>query len=54
LVIAEASLAELQYLLMLTRDLGLADQTALDPHITEATEIAHMLHALRRKVESST
>jgi four helix bundle protein len=48
--IAEASLAELEYLLMLTRDLGFAGQP-LDPHIAEAIEIARMLHALRRKVE---
>jgi four helix bundle protein len=52
--IAEASLAELEYLLMLARDLGLAEQTALDPHLSETVEIARMLHALRRKVEGST
>jgi four helix bundle protein len=52
--IAEASLAELEYLLMLARDLGLAEHTALDPHLSEAVEIARMLHALRRKVEGST
>lgn len=51
--IAEGSLAELEYLLMLARDLGLAEQPALDPHISEAIEIARMLHALRRKVEAS-
>jgi len=48
--IAEGSLAELEYLLMLPRDLAYADQHALVPHIAEAREIARMLHALRRKV----
>jgi four helix bundle protein len=52
--IAEASLAELEYLLMLTHDLGLAEQPALDPLRAEAVEIARMLHALRRKVEGDS
>lgn len=51
--IAEASLAELEYLLMLARDLELADQSTLDPLSSEAVEIARMLHALRRKVEAN-
>lgn len=51
--IAEASLAELEYLLILVRDLELAEPPALDPHISEAIEIARMLHALRRKVEAN-
>ena len=49
--IAEASLAELEYLLMLTLDLGYADNQAVQPHLTEVNEIARMLYAFRRKVE---
>jgi len=52
--IAEGSLAELEYLLMLTRDLAYADQHALVPHSAEAREIARMLHALRRMVEDDS
>jgi len=52
--IAEGSLAELEYLLMLTRDLAYADLHALVPHIAEAREIARMQHALRRKVEGDS
>ncbi|HMD99818.1 MAG TPA: four helix bundle protein [Terriglobia bacterium] len=49
--IAQGSLAETEYLVMLSRDLGyLAPQKAEDA-ITELSEIAGMLHALRRKVE---
>jgi four helix bundle protein len=49
--VAEASLAEVEYLLMLTRDLGYADASAVQPHLVETDEIQRMLFALRRKVE---
>jgi len=50
--IAEGSLAEVEYLLLLSRDLGYLDEQTVRPHRDEASEIARMLHALRRKVES--
>jgi four helix bundle protein len=49
--IAEGSLAEAEYLLMLSRDLGYLSATAADPLLAEADEIARMLCALRAKVE---
>lgn len=49
--VAESSLAEVEYLLMLTKDLGYADALALAPHLVEVDEIQRMLFALRRKVE---
>lgn len=49
--IAQGSLAETEYLLMLGRDLGyLATEKANAP-LTEISEIAGMLHGLRKKVE---
>jgi four helix bundle protein len=45
--IAEASLAETEYLLILSRDLGYATADDLAPLFSEAGEIARMLHALR-------
>jgi len=48
---AEGSLAETEYLLLLSRDLGYATNEAAEPLLTEASEIARMLHALRTKVE---
>lgn len=50
--IAEASLAEVEYLLMLSRDLGYLDEPTATKDINEATEISRMLYALRRKVEA--
>jgi len=49
--IAEGSLAETQYLLLLSRDLGYLPADAADPLLSESEEIARMLHALRSKVE---
>jgi four helix bundle protein len=49
--IAEASLAELEYLFILSRDLGYLDDEAATRHIAETTEISRMVHALRRRVE---
>lgn len=50
--IAEASLAEVEYLLMLSRDLGYLDESTATKDINEATEISRMLYALRCKVEA--
>jgi four helix bundle protein len=52
--IAQGSLAETEYLVMLSRDLGyLAPEKAEEP-LSEISEIAGMLHALRKKVEGSS
>ena len=49
--IAEGSLAETGYLLLLARDLGYLDAAAAKNLLAEVDEIAAMLHALRGKVE---
>ena len=49
--IAEGSLAETQYLLMLSKDLGLADGP-IDTTLEQAAETAKVLHGLRVKVAS--
>jgi four helix bundle protein len=49
--IAEGSLAETEYLLILSRDLGYTDAATVDPTFGRSAELARMLHALRRKVE---
>ena len=52
--IAQGSLAETEYLVMLSRDLGyLPPEKAKEP-LSEIPEIAGMLHALRRKVEGGS
>ena len=51
--IAEASAAETEYLVLLSRDLGYAETAAAAPLLAEAEEIAKMLHALRLRVEQS-
>jgi four helix bundle protein len=54
--IAEGSLAEAEYLLVLSRDLGYADQTLADELRVEADTIGRMLSVLRaavRKTHSS-
>jgi four helix bundle protein len=48
--IAEASLAETEYLLMVSRDLGYLVPTNVDTLLAELTEIAKMLNALRTRV----
>ena len=48
--IAEGSLAETEYLLMVSRDLGYLSATVTKPLLVEADEIAKMLHGLRAKV----
>lgn len=50
--IAEGSLAELEYLFMLSRDLGYIEAETANAHATEATEISRMVYSLRAKVES--
>ncbi len=49
--LAEASLAEAQYLLMVSRDLGYLTPDAAKTPLAAASEIARMLHGLRSKVE---
>jgi four helix bundle protein len=49
--IAEGSLAEMEYLLMLSRDLGYLTEAKAEPFFAEVSEIARMLCALRTKVE---
>lgn len=49
--IAEASLAETEYLLLLALDLGYLTHDAHEPIAAEIDEVARMLHALRTKVE---
>jgi len=51
--IAEGSLAEVDYLLLLARDLGYGQEGVVANLRTEADEIARMLHALRLKVEKA-
>ena len=49
--LAEASLAEAEYLLMFSRDLGYVDAPTVSPLFERIAELARMLHALRTKVE---
>ena len=48
--IAEGSLAETEYLLMLAKDLGFLNPQQSDPALNEISNIARMLNALRLKV----
>jgi len=47
---AEALLAETEYLLMVSRDLGYMETKEIQALLSELTEIAKMLHSLRTKV----
>jgi len=49
--IAEGSLAEMEYLLLLSRDLGYVRPEAVGAPLGEIREVAGMLHGLRSKVE---
>jgi four helix bundle protein len=49
--IAEGSLAETHYLVLLGADLGYFAKPVADDHLAELSEIARMLYALRMKVE---
>jgi four helix bundle protein len=48
--IAEGSLAETEYLVMLSRDLGFLTRDSSEKLLKEITEIARMLNALKKKV----
>lgn len=48
---AEGSLAETEYLVLLSRDLRYLPVTDADPLLAELAEIMRMLASLRRKVE---
>jgi four helix bundle protein len=50
--VVEGSLAEVEYLLLLTRDIGYLSADQVAPLLAEADEISRMLHHLRLKVES--
>ena len=49
--VAEASLAECEYLLLLSRDLGYASEERIALALADVDEISRMLHALRLRVE---
>jgi four helix bundle protein len=51
--IAEASLAETEYLLMVSRDLGYITSIMAEKSFVEISEISRMLHGLRKKVEAA-
>ena len=51
--IAEGSLAETEYLTMLSRDLGYLSPQGAASLLEEITEIARMLNALRERVEEA-
>ena len=48
---AEGSIAEVEYLLILARDLNYLTNTSAGQSIDEAEEVARMLHGLRSKVQ---
>jgi four helix bundle protein len=50
--ITEASLAETEYLLMVSRDLGYITPVQSTAAFKEVTELSKMLHGLRKKVET--
>ena len=51
--IAEASLAETEYLLILSRDLGYLPTPDAEPLFAEADEISRMLNSLHQRVSGS-
>ena len=51
--VAGGSLAETEYLLMLSRDLGYVEKEQVRNPLAEIAQIARMLHTLRVKVEGS-
>jgi four helix bundle protein len=51
--IAQASAAETEYLLILSRDLGYLSTAAFDRLVADLDEVARMLHGLRSKVDGA-
>jgi len=51
--ICEASLAETEYLLVISRDLGYVTPIMADKAFIEISELSCTLHGLRKKVESA-
>src|SRR5258707_15639791 len=51
--ISEASLAETEYLIMVSRDLGYITAIMASKSFEEISEVSRMLHGLRKKVEST-
>jgi four helix bundle protein len=51
--IAEASLAETEYLVMVRRDLGYVAPVVATKSFSEISELSRMPHALRKKVEAA-
>ena len=51
--IAEASLAETEYLLMVSRDLGYITPIVAKKSLIEISELSRMLHGLRKKLEAA-
>ena len=51
--LAEGSLAEAEYLMMVSQDLGYLPIPAGSALLKEVGELARMLHALRQRVETS-
>jgi four helix bundle protein len=51
--IAEGSLAETEYFLILSRDLGYLGAEASEPLLAEVSEISRMLFSLRTRVEQA-
>ena len=50
--IAEASLSETDYFILLSGDLGYLRSDEVEKYLAEVSEIERMLYALRMKVES--
>lgn len=51
--IAQGSAAEVEYLLILSRDLGYLSPSAFDRLTADLAEVARMLHGLRSKVDGA-
>jgi four helix bundle protein len=51
--ISEGSLAETEYLLVLSRDLGYSSAAGAEQLLAEISEISRMLHGLRARVEQA-
>jgi four helix bundle protein len=52
--IAEGSLSETEYLLVVCRDLGYLNANLARTYLAEATELLKMLHALRKTVRNDS